>query len=143
MHHLMFDFVCNHMSAKSEWFKTIYNSSQVLKIFLLPLIRKPSQRRHSPACVTVINAIPDARHSTRHLWTTFSDDQIDLNYLALKCCWRWWMYCCATWKRARVCPSGCRWLYVERAGNKLHHLEKTHLIIKLLRSIIDNVGQAQ
>lgn len=43
-------------------------------------------------------------------------------------------------KGRRVCPSGCRWLYVERAGNKLHPSGKTHLIIKLLRSIIDNVA---
>ncbi len=76
----------------------------------------------------------------RHLWTTFSDDQIDLNYRSpevllamvdVLLCYR---------KGRRVCPSGCRWLYVERAGNKLHPSGKTHLIIKLLRSIIDNVA---
>ncbi|NYY76363.1 hypothetical protein DMI70_25055 [Escherichia coli] len=116
----MFDFVCNHMSAKVNGLKTIYNSSRVLKIFLLPLIRKPIQRRHSPACVTVINAIPDAR-SFNAPFITFSDDQIDLNYRSPEvCCWRWWMYCSYYRKGRRVCPSGCRWLYVERAGNKLH-----------------------
>lgn len=37
----MFDFVCNHMSAKSEWFKNYLQQQPGLKIFLLRLIRKP------------------------------------------------------------------------------------------------------
>ncbi|XPE25467.1 alpha-amylase family glycosyl hydrolase [Shigella sonnei] len=77
--HLMFDFVCNHMSAKSEWFKNYLQQQQVLKIFLLPLNLKPITAPSLTAYVTVINAIPMRNRSMRHLWTTFSDDQIDLN----------------------------------------------------------------
>ncbi|BDY94641.1 hypothetical protein MUTS15_32980 [Escherichia coli] len=39
--HLMFDFVCNHMSAKSEWFKNYLQQQPGFEDFLLPLIRKP------------------------------------------------------------------------------------------------------
>lgn len=39
--HLMFDFVCNHMSAKSEWFKNYLQQHPGFEDFLLPLTRKP------------------------------------------------------------------------------------------------------
>lgn len=39
--HLMFDFVCNHMSAKSEWFKNYLQQHPCFEDFLLPLTRKP------------------------------------------------------------------------------------------------------
>lgn len=37
----MFDFVCNHMSAKSEWFKNYLQQQPGFEDFLLRLIRKP------------------------------------------------------------------------------------------------------
>ena len=83
-------------------------------------------------------------HSTRHLWTTFSDDQIDLNYrspevlLAMVD-----VLLCYPEKGAEYVRLDAVGFYVERAGNKLHPSGKTHLIIKLLRSIIDNVAPAQ
>lgn len=63
--------------------------------------------------------------------------------VALKCCWRWWMFYSVTLRKVLSMSARCRWLYVERAGNKLHPSGKTHLIIKLLRSIIDNVAPVQ
>ena len=80
-------------------------------------------------------------NSTRHLWTTFSDDQIDLNYrspevlLAMVD-----VLLCYLEKGAeyvRLDAVGFMW---KEPGTNCIHLEKTHLIIKLLRSIIDNVA---
>lgn len=80
-------------------------------------------------------------NSTRHLWTTFSDDQIDLNYrspevlLAMVD-----VLLCYLEKGAeyvRLDAVGFMW---KELGTSCIHLEKTHLIIKLLRSIIDNVA---
>lgn len=80
-------------------------------------------------------------HSMRHLWTTFSDDQIDLNYrspevlLAMVD-----VLLCYLEKGAeyvRLDAVGFMW---KEPGTNCIHLEKTHLIIKLLRSIIDNVA---
>ncbi|SQB69542.1 sucrose phosphorylase [Escherichia coli] len=80
-------------------------------------------------------------HSTRHLWTTFSDDQIDLNYRSpevllamvdvLLC------YLAKGAEYVRLDAVGFMW---KEPGTSCIHLEKTHLIIKLLRSIIDNVA---
>ncbi len=71
---------------------------------------------------------------------TFSDDQIDLNYRSPEVLLAWWMYCCVIWKRARNTSVWMPWLYVERAGNKLHPSGKNTSVIKLLRSIIDDVA---
>lgn len=59
-------------------------------------------------------------HSTRHLWTTFSDDQIDLNYRSPEVLLAMVDVLLCYLAKVLVCPHGCRWLYVERAGNKLH-----------------------
>ena len=82
-------------------------------------------------------------HSTRHLWTTFSDDQIDLNYRSPEVLLAMVDVLLCYLAKGAEYVLRCRWLYVERAGNKLHPSGKTHLIIKLLRSIIDNVAPVQ
>lgn len=136
----MFDFVCNHMSAKVNGLKTIYNSSRVLKIFIAVDPQTDLSAVTRPRALPLLTPFQMDDNSTRHLWTTFSDDQIDLNYRSPDVLLAMVDVLLCYGKGRRICPSGCRWLYVERAGNKLHPSGKTHLIIKLLRSIIDDIA---
>lgn len=39
--HLMFDFVCNHMSAKSEWFKNYLQQQPGFEDFFIAVDPKP------------------------------------------------------------------------------------------------------
>ncbi|STP20265.1 sucrose phosphorylase [Escherichia coli] len=113
-----------------------------MKIFLLPLIPQTDLSAVTrPRALPLLTPFQMDDNSTRHLWTTFSDDQIDLNYrspevlLAMVD-----ILLCYLGKGRGIRPSGCVGFMWKEPGTSCIHLEKTHLIIKLLRSIIDNVA---
>lgn len=140
--HLMFDFVCNHMSAKSELFKNYLQQHPGFEDFFIAVDPQTDLSAVTrPRALPLLTPFQMDDNSTRHLWTTFSDDQIDLNYrspevlLAMVD-----VLLCYLEKGAeyvRLDAVGFMW---KELGTSCIHLEKTHLIIKLLRSIIDNVA---
>ncbi|EFP4108713.1 extracellular solute-binding protein [Shigella boydii] len=140
--HLMFDFVCNHMSAKSEWFKNYLQQHPGFEDFFIAVDPQTDLSVVTrPRALPLLTPFQMDDNSTRHLWTTFSNDQIDLNYrspevlLAMVD-----VLLCYLEKGAeyvRLDAVGFMW---KELGTSCIHLEKTHLIIKLLRSIIDNVA---
>ena len=77
---LMFDLVLNHISRRSEWFQQyIAGESPYDRFFVevdptldLSMVVRP----RSLPLITPVNT----SRGVRHVWTTFSDDQIDLNY---------------------------------------------------------------
>lgn len=138
----MFDFVCNHMSAKSEWFKNYLQQHPGFEDFFIAVDPQTDLSAVTrPRALPLLTPFQMRDHSTRHLWTTFSDDQIDLNYRSpevllamvdvLLC------YLAKGAEYVRLDAVGFMW---KEPGTSCIHLEKTHLIIKLLRSIIDNVA---
>ncbi|EOY7036149.1 alpha-amylase family glycosyl hydrolase, partial [Shigella flexneri] len=140
--HLMFDFVCNHMSAKSEWFKNYLQQLPGFEDFFIAVDPKTDLSAVTlPRALPLLTPFQMDDNSTRHLWTTFSDDQIDLNYRSpevllamvdvLLC------YLEKGTEYVRLDAVGFMW---KEPGTSCIHLEKTHLIIKLLRSIIDDVA---
>lgn len=77
----MFDFVCNHMSAKSEWFKNYLQQQPGFEDFFIAIDPKTDLSAVTrPRALPLLTPFQMRDHSMRHLWTTFSDDQIDLNY---------------------------------------------------------------
>lgn len=77
----MFDFVCNHMSAKSEWFKNYLQQQPGFEDFFIAVDPKTDLSAVTrPRALPLLTPFQMRDHSMRHLWTTFSDDQIDLNY---------------------------------------------------------------
>lgn len=77
----MFDFVCNHMSAKSEWFKNYLQQHPCFEDFFIAVDPQTDLSAVTrPRALPLLTPFQMRDHSTRHLWTTFSDDQIDLNY---------------------------------------------------------------
>ncbi len=79
--HLMFDFVCNHMSAKSEWFKNYLQQQPGFEDFFIAVDPQTDLSAVTrPRALPLLTPFQMDDNSTRHLWTTFSDDQIDLNY---------------------------------------------------------------
>lgn len=133
--HLMFDFVCNHMSAKSEWFKNYLQQHPGFEDFFIAVDPQTDLSAVTrPRALPLLTPFQMRDHSTRHLWTTFSDDQIDLNYRSpevllamvdvLLC------YLAKGAEYVRLDAVGFMW---KEPGTSCIHLEKTHLIIKLLR----------
>lgn len=139
---LMFDFVCNHMSAKSEWFNHYLQQKPGFENFFLamdPATDLSAVTR--PRALPLLTPFTLHDGSTRHLWTTFSDDQIDLNYsepdVLLAMVDVLLHYLAQGADYVRLDAVGFMW---KTPGTSCIHLEKTHQLIKLFRAIADEVA---
>ena len=77
---LMFDGVINHISSKSEWFKRfLVDDPQFCEYFItvdgLPDLSLVVRPRALPLLTTF-----ETLSGEKRVWTTFSEDQIDLNF---------------------------------------------------------------
>lgn len=77
---LMFDGVINHISQSSDWFQGYLKGEDQYRDFFTEA--DPNKDYSS---VTRPRALPlltkfETAHGTKHVWTTFSEDQIDLNF---------------------------------------------------------------
>ena len=139
---LMFDFVCNHMSAKSNWFQGYLNNRTSYKDFFiesdpsidLSMVTRP---RTSP----LLSEFVDLDGKIRNIWTTFSDDQVDLNFANPKVLLRMidvlLFYVDQGADFIRLDAVGFLW---KKAGTSSIHLPETHKIIQLFRSIVEEVA---
>ncbi|WP_275155319.1 sugar phosphorylase [Citrobacter koseri] len=139
---LMFDFVCNHMSAKSEWFKNYLQQKPGYEHFFIEM--DPSTDLSAvtrPRALPLLTPFTLHDGTVRHLWTTFSDDQIDLNYacpdvlLAMVDVLLTYLEQGADY--IRLDAVGFMW---KAPGTTCIHLEKTHQLIKLFRAIAGEVA---
>ncbi|HFK4758918.1 TPA: sugar phosphorylase [Citrobacter farmeri] len=139
---LMFDFVCNHMSAKSDWFNAYLQQAPGYENFFISM--DPATDLHAvtrPRALPLLTPFTLQDKSVRHLWTTFSEDQIDLNYsnpdvlLAMIDVLLTYLERGADY--VRLDAVGYMW---KTPGTTCIHLEKTHQLIKLFRAIADEVA---
>lgn len=139
---LMFDFVCNHMSAKSEWFKSYLQQVPAFDNYFIamdPEVDLSTVTR--PRALPLLTPFTMADGSVRHVWTTFSADQIDLNYanpevlLAMVDVLLRYLEKGADY--VRLDAVGFMW---KTPGTACIHLEKTHQLIKLFRAIAEMVA---
>ncbi|WP_449567124.1 sugar phosphorylase [Lelliottia nimipressuralis] len=139
---LMFDFVCNHMSAKSEWFNNYLNQVPGFEEFFIavdPATDLSAVTR--PRALPLLTPFSMAEGTVRHLWTTFSEDQVDLNFASpqvliamvdvlLK-------YLAEGADYIRLDAVGFMW---KIPGMTCIHLEQTHRLIQLFRAITEEVA---
>lgn len=139
---LMFDFVCNHMSAKSDWFERYLRQAPGYENFFIEM--DPETDLHAvtrPRALPLLTPFTMQDKSVRYLWTTFSEDQVDLNYsnpdvlLAMIDVLLTYLEHGADY--VRLDAVGYMW---KTPGTTCIHLEKTHQLIKLFRAIADEVA---
>lgn len=139
---LMFDFVCNHMSAKSEWFTFYLQQAPGYENFFIEM--DPATDLHAvtrPRALPLLTPFTLQDKTVRYLWTTFSEDQVDLNYsnpdvlLAMIDVLLTYLERGADY--VRLDAVGYMW---KTPGTSCIHLEKTHQLIKLFRAIADDVA---
>lgn len=143
---LMFDGVFNHVSSKSRWFQeflnqnpeylnffTVFSTKQQISPDHLRLIVRP---RTTPILTEFYTL-----NGKRLVWTTFSQDQIDLNYhnprVLLKMIEILLTYVRRGADIIRLDAVTYLW---EELGTSCVHLEQTHMIIKLFRDILNAVA---
>lgn len=139
---LMFDFVCNHMSAGSVWFSHFLAQDPGWDDFFISMppatdLSAVTRPRTSP----LLTPFTLADGETRFIWTTFSADQIDLNFASPEVLRRMVNvlldYLIRGADYVRLDAVGYMW---KTPGTRCIHLEKTHQLVKLFRAIADQVA---
>lgn len=139
---LMFDFVCNHMSAHSAWFRHFLAQDPGWDNFFISMppstdLSTVTRPRTSP----LLTPFQMADGETRFIWTTFSADQIDLNFanpeVLLSMVNVLLDYLLKGADYIRLDAVGYMW---KTPGTSCIHLKKTHLLVKLFRAIADVVA---
>ncbi len=143
---LMFDGVFNHVSSKSRWFQEFLNQNPDYINFFTVFSTKdrlsPDQlkiivRPRMSDILTEFNTL----YGPRLVWTTFSPDQIDLNYknpkVLLKMIEILLTY---VWRGADIIRLDAVTYLWEELGTTCVHLEQSHIIIRLFRDILNAVA---
>ncbi|MCX3311355.1 sugar phosphorylase [Pantoea vagans] len=139
---LMFDFVCNHMSSRSAWFSHFLAQDPGWDDFFISMppatdLSAVTRPRTSP----LLTPFKMADGDTRFIWTTFSADQIDLNFANPEVLLRMVNvlldYLIRGADYIRLDAVGYMW---KTPGTRCIHLEKTHQLVKLFRAIANHVA---
>ncbi|EIN8848049.1 sugar phosphorylase [Listeria monocytogenes] len=136
---LMFDFVCNHMSAKSDWFMRYLAGDEEFRNFFVEMDPKTDLSSVTrPRATPVLTPFQFDSGKVGHIWTTFSEDQIDLNFACPEVLYKMidvlMFYLEEGAEYVRLDAVGFMW---KVPGTSSIHLEETHEIVKLFRDLVD------
>jgi len=138
---LMFDGVINHVSAQGEWFKAFLRDEAPYCNYFLTIDGNPDLSK-----VVRPRALPLLTEFTttsgqRRVWTTFSEDQVDLDFhnpdVLLEIIDILLMYAQRGAQFIRLDAIAYLWKEIGAPGI---HLPQTHAIIQLLRAVFDDVA---
>jgi sucrose phosphorylase len=143
---LMFDGVFNHVSSKSKWFQGFLNGDPEFQDYFIAFNTRdaidPDHLRLilRPRATNLLSRF-ETIEGPRFVWTTFSKDQVDLDYRN---------------PRVLVAIVAILLLYVRRGadvirldavtyiwrelGTRCAHLDETHALVQLFRAILDAVA---
>ncbi len=135
---LMADLIINHTSSFSKWFKNYQKGEAPGKGYFIEVdpdddLTEVMRARSSPLVTTVktINGL-------RHVWTTFSDDQIDLDFTNPDVLFEiidiFLFYYSQGIRVIRFDAVAYLW---KKIGTRSIHLPETHQVVKLFRTIAD------
>lgn len=137
---LMFDAVINHVSARSAWFQGFLRDDGHRNWFITVPPGTDTSQVVRPRTLPLLTEFVTAR-GPELVWTTFSPDQIDLNYahppvlLAMVDVLLTYVARGATVIRL----DAVTYLW-KRLGTSCVHLPETHQVIRLFRSVLDEVA---
>lgn len=138
---LMFDAVVNHISKKSEWFQQFLAGNPEYSEYF---IESDPELDHS--MVVRPRALPlhhpfEKEGKQVYIWTTFSEDQVDLNYanyrVFLQVLDVLLFYVSRGSKYIRLDAIAFLW---KESGTPCIHLEQTHLIIQAYRKVMEELA---
>lgn len=138
---LMFDAVINHASARSEWFKHFLLNDPAYSNYFISVSGKPDLSRVvRPRTSPVLTSFPTAA-GEKKVWTTFSADQIDLNYhdpdVLVNMLDTLLFYVQQGARFIRLDAIAYLW---KEIGTSCIHLPQTHAIIQIIRAVLDKVA---
>jgi len=150
---LMFDAVINHISAQSDWFQEFLKGNPEFADYFIVVeegtdLSQVVRPRALPLLTRVQTASGEQspprggdQGGARLVWTTFSADQIDLNFanpdVLLKVIEILLLYVEKGAEIIRLDAIAYLW---KKPGSTCIHLEETHRVVKLFRAVLDAVA---
>ena len=138
---IMADVVMNHVSRQSEWFSDFLNGISPGREFFVTEepetdLSQVVRPRSSPLLTPV-----QTREGKRHVWTTFSEDQIDLNFANPDVLFEFldiiFFYIS---NGIRVLRLDAVAFIFKKLGTSCIHLPETHQAVKLIRELVEEVA---
>lgn len=138
---VMFDGVFNHISVQSEWFRAFLRREHPYTDYFITVDPKTDL-----SLVTRPRALPlltpfETANGRVYVWTTFSDDQVDLNFanpdVLLAILDVLLFYAAQGAQFIRLDAIAFMW---KQIGTPCLHLPQTHLLIQLMRAVLDTVA---
>lgn len=138
---LMSDLVINHISSQSDWFQQFQRGEKPGCDYFITVDPKTDlsavvRPRSTPVLTPV-----DTPSGEKHVWATFSADQIDLNFanpnVLLEFIKIILIYIEEGAKYIRLDAVGFLW---KEIGTSCIHLPQTHAVVKLLRELVQLVN---
>ncbi|NBF41265.1 MAG: alpha-amylase, partial [Spirochaetes bacterium] len=138
---LMADLVLNHCSAQSRWFQGFLQSEPPYTEYFitadpdtdLSMVVRP---RAHPLLTPF-----ETTEGTKHVWTTFSADQVDLNFAAPRVLEEMLDVLLLYIERgARIVRlDAIAYLWKEIGHPSIHH-PRTHLVVQLFRAVLEDIA---
>lgn len=136
---LMYDLVLNHCSQHSQWFENCLAGEAPYTAYFItedpsrPELKQVTRPRSLPLLHDFITS-----DGTKHFWTTFSRDQVDLNFrspdVLVEMLDIFLMYVSRGAKIVRLDAIAYLW---KELGTTCIHLPETHEVVKLMRDLLD------
>jgi sucrose phosphorylase len=137
---LMFDAVINHISTSSTWFQSMLAGDvKYREYFVVPKEEDDLSGVVRPRALPLLTSFPTSEGDQK-IWTTFSADQVDLNYanpsVLLEILDVLLFYVKQGAEFIRLDAIAYLW---KQAGTSSINLPQTHRIIQLFRAVLDEV----
>lgn len=137
---LMFDAVINHMSKSSQWFRSYLAEEGFHNFFIAVNPKTDLSKVIRPRALPLLSVFKDKSGKEKHIWTTFSEDQVDLNYASpevfIAILEILLFYISKGAKYIRLDAIAFLWKTI---GTTCLNLTETHDVIKLYRKIIESL----
>jgi len=138
---LMFDAVINHISVHSRWFQEFLRGNpEFADYFIVVEEGTDLSQVVRPRALPLLTRVQTVQ-GEKLVWTTFSADQVDLNYanpnVLLKVIEILLLYIEKGAEIIRLDAIAYLW---KKIGTTCIHLEETHRVVKLLRAVLDAVA---
>lgn len=138
---LMFDLVLNHCSKKSQWFRDYVTGIAPARWYFLPMDPETDLSQVVRPRPWPLLTKTATRDGIAHVWTTFSEDQVDLNWQNPDLLFEFidilFLYLSKGCRIFRLDAVAFLW---KELGTTCIHLRQTHEIVKLFREILSIVA---
>ena len=137
---LMFDLVINHCSRENLWFADFVGGREPGRNYFITLPEESDTSAVArPRSTPLISAV-HTYAGIRHVWNTFSDDQIDLDFTNPEVLCEiidiLLFYVARGARLIRLDAVGYLW---KRLGTSCLNLPEAHVVVKILRLIVDEI----